>query len=389
MTATGGRTNSTRQATKEGYFIPKLLNKLLVARSMSTSNPPALKRPKTDITISRRWTPLKGIICPIVTPLLEQDVIDKIGTKQLIDHLVIGGVTGVFLLGSTGEGPSLSFAAKRQFVEYACEVVAGRVPVLVSISDTSFSETLAMARFVANLQAESCHDASYSVVFTPPFYFTMGQEELLRYAQKVVKEIPDHLSILLYNIPFLTKTHWSVDVVCKVLAWDEQHNHSQIVGMKDSSGDLIYFKQLCQDTKKKRKDFSLYMGPEHLLREAIDLGADGGVNGGSNVVPELFVKTYRAVTSRHCDMDEVRTLLAGIDALQGIYTVTGTSKTHPFSRLIAGTKYALKGRRVLGTVFVNQPFTVGVCEEEARILNEIESILLTVSQLQNTPRGTS
>ena len=344
---------------------------------MSDSNPTPTKRAKSNT----KWAPLKGIISPIVTPLLDQDVIDKPGTKRLIDHLIAGDVAGVFLLGSTGEGPSVSSAAKRVFVEYACEVVAGRVPVLVSVSDASFSETVSLAKFVAELQAKD-PSVSYAVVFTPPFYFTMGQEELLRYAQSVVKTIPSELAVLLYNIPFLTKTHWSVDVVCRLLAWDEQHNLNQIVGMKDSSGDMTYFEQLCLNTKKIRPEFTLYMGPEHLLQHAMRLGADGGVNGGSNVLPELFVEMHRAIciSSNSEDDRKVQKLQEGIDALQAIYTVTGSTVDQPFSRLISGTKYALVEKKVLNAAFVNQPFTADIDDvKEKRVLRQIHEILVKVN----------
>lgn len=315
-------------------------------------------------------------------------MIDKPGTKQLIEHIIGGGVAGVFLLGSTGEGASLSPAAKRDFVESACEVVKGRVPVLISISDASFSESVSLAKFVAELQSKD-HSTSYAVVFTPPFYFTMGQEELLRYAQSVVTAIPDELAVLLYNIPFLTKTHWSVDVVCRLVAWDEQHNYNQIVGMKDSSGDMTYFEQLCRDTKNTRPDFTIYMGPEHLLQQAMRLGADGGVNGGSNIVPELFVKMHRAVSSSTGDDDrQVQKLQEGIDALQAIYTVTGSTINQPFSRLISGTKYALVERKVLGAAFVNQPFTTDFEDgERKRVLREIHEVLVKVkSSFDDTPK---
>src|SRR5580704_5011704 len=84
--------------------------------------------------------PLRGIIPPLVTPLLGRDRLDHNGLERLIEHVLAGGVHGLFLLGTTGEGPSLSHRLRCELIERACEQVAGRVPVLVGVTDTSFAE---------------------------------------------------------------------------------------------------------------------------------------------------------------------------------------------------------------------------------------------------------
>jgi dihydrodipicolinate synthase/N-acetylneuraminate lyase len=297
------------------------------------------------LVMASSWTsPLKGIVTPLATPLLEQDIIDKEGTRRLIEHVIAGGVAGIFVLGSSGEGPSLSYAARKEFIQYCCQVVAQRISVLVSISDTAFSETIALA--------EVAHKAGASaVVLTTPYYFSMSQSELFRYATRVAESIPQNMALLLYNIPFLTKESWSVETVQQLA---EQHEN--IVGIKDSSGDLQYFEKLCKTLKEKRPDFTVMIGPEHLLPQAVQAGGDGGINGGSNIFPALFVSLYNALTAKERDETRVKKLTAQVDALQRIYQV-GTSKENPFSRFIVGTKCALAGEGICSSTFVNQPFT--------------------------------
>ncbi len=69
---------------------------------------------------------IRGIVPPLVTPLLDRDTIDVEGTKRLIDHVIDGGVAGIFILGTTGEAPSLSYRLRREFIELACRCVDQR-----------------------------------------------------------------------------------------------------------------------------------------------------------------------------------------------------------------------------------------------------------------------
>ena len=120
--------------------------------------------------------PLRGIIPPMVTPLLDADTLDVAGLERLIEHILAGGVHGLFILGTTGEAPSLSHRLRQEFVERVCAQVNGRVPVLVGITDTSFVESLNLAQKAADLGAEG-------LVLAAPYYFLAGQAELLEYLQ--------------------------------------------------------------------------------------------------------------------------------------------------------------------------------------------------------------
>ena len=80
--------------------------------------------------------PLKGIIPPIVTPLKSDTELDEKGLKNLIDHILGGGVHGVFLLGTTGEATNLSYELRKEFIQKACRFVDKKVPVMVGITDT-------------------------------------------------------------------------------------------------------------------------------------------------------------------------------------------------------------------------------------------------------------
>ena len=87
-------------------------------------------------------SPLTGIVPPLVTPLRGRDELDLPGLERLLEHVLAGGVHGLFILGTTGEGPSLSYRLRRELIERVCRQVKRRAPVLVGITDTAFVESL-------------------------------------------------------------------------------------------------------------------------------------------------------------------------------------------------------------------------------------------------------
>jgi 4-hydroxy-tetrahydrodipicolinate synthase len=218
----------------------------------------------------------------MITPLLDRDSLDVAGLERLIEHILAGGVHGLFILGTTGEAPSLSYRLRHELIERTCRHVAGRVPVLVGITDTAFVESVNLARTARDAGAEA-------VVLSSPYYFPAGQPELLEYLQHLVPELP--LPVFLYNMPSLTKVVFEPETVRDAADMD------RVVGLKDSSANMIYFHQL-QALFRGRADFSLLVGPEELLAEAILLGGHGGICGGANMCPRLYVALYNAARAR-------------------------------------------------------------------------------------------
>ena len=127
--------------------------------------------------------PLTGIIPPMITPLRGRDELDVAGLERLIEHILSGGVNGLFILGTTGEGPSLSYRLRRELIERVCKQVNHRVSVLVGITDTAFVESVNVARAAA----ESGADA---LVVAPPYYLPEAQPELQEYLDHLVHELP-------------------------------------------------------------------------------------------------------------------------------------------------------------------------------------------------------
>ena len=256
----------------------------------------------------------------MITPLTGRDSLDIDGLEKLVERLIDGGVSGIFALGTTGEAPSLSYRLRRELVEHTCRFVNGRVPVLVGITDTSLVESARFAGEISDFRVEA-------VVTSAPFYFPAGQPELREYLEELLPELS--LPLILYNMPSLTKISFHRDVVEWAL------DQEKVIGLKDSSGDLTYFKKMVKLAAEKRPDWPLLVGPEELLAEAVLAGGHGGVNGGANLNPRLYVDLYEA--SARGDWETARDLSAKVLELSNrIYHVGQHG-----SAIIKGLKCAL------------------------------------------------
>lgn len=223
---------------------------------------------------------IKGIIPPMVTPLIDNGHIDYDGAKRIADNMIEAGVSAIFLLGTTGESQSIAMHLRFEYVEFMCKYIAGRVPVLVAVTETSMEDCLRLAE-----HSHGC--GATAVVCAPPYYFPANQEELVCWYTELADRSP--LPVYLYNMPSKVKVFLEIPTVLAL------SKHPNIIGIKDSSANLDYFKEVVRTFRGT--EFATYMGPEEMTAEVVLEGADGGVNGGANLFPELFVSMYRAAAS--------------------------------------------------------------------------------------------
>ena len=280
--------------------------------------PRKLPRRLCRATLNKSSHRYHGIVPPLVTPLVERDTLDVAGLQRLLEHVIDGGVHGVFILGTTGEAPSLSYRLRRELIDQTVAMVDRRVPVLVGVTDTAFVETVSLAAHAADAGADA-------LVLTTPYYFPAGQTELTDYVRQLMPQLP--LPVMIYNMPQMTKVWFEIETLRHLAELDG------IIGIKDSSGDLNYFREVC-GLKAERPDWSVLIGPEAKLGEAMSAGGDGGVAGGANVIPEVFVACYRALVDG--DAETAARHLSLIEAFGSIYDIGKYASRH-----IKATKSAL------------------------------------------------
>ena len=266
--------------------------------------------------------PIKGIIPPLVTPLLGENRLDVEGLEKLIEHVIEGGVHGLFVLGTTGEGPSLTYDVRVELIKRVCDQVDGRVPVLVGITDASFGQAIHVSDAASRWGAEA-------LVLAPPFYYQIDRSELRNFVGRLIDEV--ELPVFLYDNPGLTGVSFDVDTV-RALA-----GRPEVVGFKDSSGDAARFHRLKEVLHEA--SLPLLVGPEELLAESLIMGADGGVPGGANMFPGLYVQLYDAVQAAR--IEDALALHERIMEISAVVYTDASGDAYGSSRVINGIKSAL------------------------------------------------
>ena len=296
--------------------------------------------------------PLCGIIPPLVTPLKDNETLDVESLERLIEHLIAGGVNGLFILGTTGEEQSLSYTVRKEMIVQSARINRGRLPLLVCISDTSIVESIRLAGVAADNGADG-------VVSAPPYYFATGQPELAQFYEELVPQLP--LPVFLYNMPSHVKVSFAPETVQRIAQLP------QVVGFKDSSANAVYFQSVMYKMRC-RPDFAMLVGPEEMTAEMVLLGAHGGINGGANMFPRLYVAMYQAASTGN--LARVRQLQQIIMQISStIYTVGRHGSSY-----LKGLKCALSLLGIINDDFVASPFYKFNAPEREKIRQALEEL---------------
>ncbi|MDD3154303.1 MAG: dihydrodipicolinate synthase family protein [Victivallaceae bacterium] len=261
---------------------------------------------------------LQGIIPPALTPLSLDQSLDTAALERLMQRMISGGINGVFILGTTGEGPALGIDRQTAMIRESARILRHRVPLLAGISASSLDESIRLARIAKAAGVDA-------VVAATPCYYPLGEAEVLDFFSELAGAVA--MPLYLYNMPSMTKTKLSPELI-------EKLSHLPgVVGCKDSSGDMTSFHEILQRCGG-RDDFSILMGPEELLGESVLAGGDGGVCGGANLQPELFTGMYAAALRR--DTNAICQMQRDIYRQRELYRLG-----HYSSSIIKGLKCAL------------------------------------------------
>lgn len=245
---------------------------------------------------------LQGVLPAILTPFTRGGKsVDYDKALALAGRFAKQGTQGIFVCGTTGEGLLLSMEERKKLVE---EHVGNRAKGFKVIPQTGCQDTqstIALTRHARDAGADAVG------VYTPGIY-AYDDAALYAHYKAVAKAVPD-FPVLLYNIPRSTGNHLSPKLVARLA--NEVDN---IVGMKDSSGDL---KQIVGVIAAAPKDFVVINGACDYTMQAYVTGCAGSVSLNANVVPEIFLAIFDAVKKKNIDRAhrEQRKLTGAIAAL--------------------------------------------------------------------------
>ena len=301
-------------------------------------------------------TPLKGVVPPLVTPLTPGNKLDVAAFTQLIGRVTAGGVTGLFLLGTTGEFCSLTLETRKDVIRQGCLAGASVVPVIVNVSDTSLENSIELAQFAARSGAAA-------VALCPPYYYLVSQVDLIRYGTKFAGQVS--LPVFLYNIPQNAHLAYEPATVSSLAA------HPNIVGIKNSNGDLDYL-TLINRIKRNRPGFSILVGNEEIMLPSLRAGADGAVCGGANMFPRLYVALYHQfVAGDHAEAQRLQSLIA---RLAGAVYTSGS----PGTSYLRGLKAALAYLDICSGTLA-EPLTIFSQQELSVLHRQLIDVLPDIS----------
>jgi 4-hydroxy-tetrahydrodipicolinate synthase len=223
---------------------------------------------------------ITGILTPNITPVDSEGRVDEDKLCGYVDWLIDRGVDGLYPNGSTGEFVRFNAEERRRIVQVVVNQTAGRVPILAGAAEANVKETIAACDAYGAMGVRA-------VAIVAPFYYRLSSEGVYAYFRQIADAVS--VDVTLYNIPLFASP---IDVSTVVrLASD----CPRVVGIKDSSGDVPNMMRMISAIRPMREDFSFLTGWDASLVPMLIVGADGGTNATSGVVPELTRAIHRAV----------------------------------------------------------------------------------------------
>lgn len=218
-----------------------------------------------------------GVVVPMVTPVTPTSMLDKPAVERIIKSFVEAGVSPL-LMGTTGEGNSVSTSDGQELIATAVKAAEGKITIYAGLTGTSFIEQLRQAGYYSASGADV-------IVATLPSYYALTPEQMENYYKTLADSIKGPL--MLYNIAATTHMSIPVDVI------ERLSKHPNIVGLKDSERDLERMEK-CIEIARDNDEFTYFCGWAAQSAHSLELGGDGIVPSTGNFVPGMFRKLYDA-----------------------------------------------------------------------------------------------
>ncbi|MEP1087758.1 4-hydroxy-tetrahydrodipicolinate synthase [Algoriphagus sp.] len=213
---------------------------------------------------------LKGTGVALVTPFHDDYSINFDGLKKLINHVIEGGVDYLVVLGTTGETVTLTSAEKKQVLKACIEFNAGRVPLVYGVGGNN---TMSILSDIANTDFTGIT----AILSVSPYYNKPTQAGIIAHYKAIADACP--VPVILYNIPGRTMSNITAETTLSLA------EHSNIIGMKEASGNL---EQCMQIAAGMPKDFLLISGDDLMTKALYSIGGSGIISVLANALPATF-----------------------------------------------------------------------------------------------------
>lgn len=301
-------------------------------------------------------TTYTGVIPPVVTPLTEDGQVDRTSLERLVQHLLAGGVDGLFALGSSGETVFLTDEQRDVALDVIVRSAAGAVPVMAGCIEPATPRVLERVRAAERLGAQA-------TVVTAPFYAIVGPHEIERHLRAVAAA--SSLPMLAYDIPVCVGRKLPLDLLLRLAS------EGVLAGVKDSSGDDVAFRQLRLGLDDQADEgFSLLTGHELVVDGMLLAGASGSVPGLGNVDPAGYTRLHQLAGKQ--DWSAARTEQERLGRLFRIVDAADPATTAGATRGVGAFKCALHLLGVIDTPTVSLPLRRFDAVETNRVREQLE-----------------
>ncbi len=287
----------------------------------------------------------QGTGVALATPFNADGSVDYNGLKNLINHLIDGGIDYLVSLGTTGETATMTREEKKKVWAYTAEINNNRLPLVAGIGGNN---TLAVAEDLKAFDTTGYH----AILSVSPYYNKPTQEGIYQHYKYLAEVSP--LDLILYNVPGRTMSNMTPETTCRLA-----HDFKNIIATKEASGSFDQFNQIMRD---KPEDFLLISGDDPITLPMIALGASGIISVVANALPKQFSDMVQ-----QCLAGDFKTAVPAHLSLVE-FTRLAFAEGNP-----AGIKAALKHLGVCGDT-VRLPLIKASSALEQAIINEIEKI---------------
>jgi len=220
----------------------------------------------------------QGAIVAMLTPFDDSGRISESEVRKLVDFLISKGVNGIFPVASCGEYTHLGMSERKFLIDIVVDEAGGRVDVIPGTGATCHKQSIELAIYA---REKGCS----GIVLHGPYFFK-NTDEVVEGHLRIVAESVD-IPVFLYNIPFFANevTPAMVERLCAI---------PNVVGIKESSGNMVNVMNILEMTRKIRSDFRVMLGAEEIFFPALLMGAKGCMTAICGIMPEFVVGIYKA-----------------------------------------------------------------------------------------------
>jgi dihydrodipicolinate synthase/N-acetylneuraminate lyase len=223
----------------------------------------------------------EGTIVAMLTPFDDKGKVNEVEVRKLVDFLIDKSVNGIFPVASCGEYAHTDMGERKFLIDIVMDQTAGRVDVIPGTGATCYHQSIELAEYAKEAGCAA-------VVLHGPYFFQNSQEVVEGHLRKVAESVD--IPIFLYNIPFFANevTPAMVENLC---------NMKNIVGIKDSSGNMVNVMNLIEMTKKVDPEFKVLVGAEEIMLPALMVGGRGCMTATAGILPEFMTGIWKSCES--------------------------------------------------------------------------------------------